>query len=336
MTVPVLLAGDDFVTNEGLDRALRAHCDFDLDLVTTEIPWPVPPFGDVAEVIEASGSEEQMIEALRGRRACVTQMAPLTRRIFEASPQLELVAVARGGPVNVNLAAAEKHGVTVTSAPGRNAEATAEHTVAMVLAAARRIPQTHLELQSGRWRSDLYAWPQVGPSLADSVVGIVGFGAIGRRVAELLAPFGTEVLVHDPYLPEDSGLRSTPLDDLLTRSNVLTIHARLTFETAGLVGRRELAMLPGGAIVVNCARGGLLDYDALCDELDSGHLFGAAVDVFPEEPLPEDSRLLRTPNLVMTPHLAGASRRTALTACDIVAQDVARFFTGRPVLHPAL
>jgi D-3-phosphoglycerate dehydrogenase len=335
MNVPLLLAGDDFVTNEGLARALRAHCDFDIDLVATEIPWPVPPFGEVAEVTEASGSEDQMIEALRGRRGCVTQMAPLTRRVFEASPQLELVAVARGGPVNVNLAAAEEHGVTVTSAPGRNAEATAEHTLAMILAASRRIPHTHVELRAGRWRSDLYAWPQVGQALGDSTVGIVGFGAIGRRIAELLAPFGAEVLVHDPYLPDDGGTRSTALDELLARSNVLTLHARLTPETAGLVGRRELALLPDDAIVVNCARGGLLDYDALCDELDSGRLFGAAVDVFPEEPLPYGSRLLRTPNLVMTPHLAGASRRTALTACDIVAQDVARFYTGRPVLHSA-
>jgi D-3-phosphoglycerate dehydrogenase len=208
----------------------------------------------------------------------------------------------------------------------------------MMLAAMRRIPQTNADLAAGTWRGDYYMYNNVGPELEGSTVGLVGYGAIGSRVARMLQGFGATVLVHDPYVTEKvlaGQAQKVEFDELLARSNVLSLHARVTPETIGMIGAEQIAAMQPGSIIVNCARGALLDYDALCDALDSGHLFGAAFDVFPQEPIPAASRLLTTPNIVMTPHLAGASKATAMKAARIVAEDVRRYLNGEPLAHCA-
>jgi D-3-phosphoglycerate dehydrogenase len=335
MTTRVLAAGDHFVLNRLLIDAVRAEVTGELEFAELTLDWPLVPFGRVAEVDEASGTEEQLIEALGDAEICLTQMAPLTRRVIEASPRLRLIGIGRGGPVNANLRAAAEHGVAVCCAPGRNANATAEHTLGLILAAARRIPQTHAELVAGRWRSDYYRYDAVGIELRGSTVGLIGGGAVGHRVAELLAAFGAHVLIHDPYLTESGVAELVSLDELLSRAQILTLHARVTPETTGMVGAPQIAAMPAGSIIVNCARGTLLDYDAVCDAIDAGHLSGAAFDVFPEEPIPAGSRLLSTPGIAVTPHLAGASRQTAANAASILAEDVARHLRGEPLVHPA-
>ncbi|MGN9838948.1 2-hydroxyacid dehydrogenase [Nonomuraea sp. H19] len=332
MTIRVLAAGDHFVQNRLLVDALKSAVPGEVDIRELTLPWPLEPFGRVGEVDEASDVEDELIEALRGVEVCVTQMAPLTKRVLDASPDLRLFCVSRGGPVNANLEAAAHAGVAVTYAPGRNAVATAEHTLAMLLAATRRIPQTHADLAGGVWRGDYYMYDNVGPELEGNMVGLVGYGAIGRRVARMLEGFGADVLVHDPYVDVPGRVELT---ELLARSRFVSLHARATPETVGMIGAAEIAAMPEGSVLVNCARGALLDYDALCDALESGHLFGAAMDVFPEEPIPPGSRLLAVPNLVMTPHLAGASKETAMKAAAIVAADVARYVRGEPLVHLA-
>lgn len=347
MTSRVLAAGDLFVRPGDLAHAVRQQADahgLEVEVAELTLPWPDVPFGPVGEVDEASGSEAELIAALDGVDACVTQMAPLTERVLGASPDLRFFGVGRGGPVNANVDAATEHGTLVSFAPGRNAVATAEHTVAMLLAATRRIPEVHAELTGGTWRGDLYRYDEVGPEIAGSTVGLVGLGAIGAQVAAKLQAFGAEIAFHDPFLDPDSeagrsaasaGWQGVGLEELLHRSRFVSLHARLTEDNRGMVGADQIARMPAGSVLVNCARGGLLDYDAMCDALDDGHLFGAAVDVFPEEPVPADSRLLRTPHLVMTPHLAGASKETAHNAAEIVAADLARFLRGEQPLHCA-
>lgn len=336
MPTTVLAAGDHFVLPSLLTKALRAEFAEPLDVRELTLPWPDVPFRPVGEVDEASGSEDEIIKALAGARICVTQTAPLTEKVLTACPDLELFCVGRGGPVNANIPAATAHGVAVCSAPGRNATATAEHTIALMLATLRRIPQAHTELTAGVWRVDHYRYDTVGLEMENRTVGLIGYGAVGRRVAAIAAAFGAHVLVHDPYI--DAGTltgiaKQVSLGELLARSQMVSLHARLTEETRGLLNAARIRALPRGAVLVNCARGALVDYDAVCDALNDGHLFAAAFDVYPTEPLPPDSRLLTIPNVVLTPHLAGASRETAHNAARITAAEVARYLRGEPLAH---
>jgi D-3-phosphoglycerate dehydrogenase len=334
----ILAAGDHFVAPDLFARELTAVIGGDHTIGELRLPWPVTPFGPVSEVEEASGDEDTMITALRGAEVCVTQMGPVTAKVLEGAPDLRLVVVGRGGPVNVNLGAAKERGVQVCNTPGRNAAATAEYTVAMMLAAMRRIPETSAALASGRWAGEFYTYDNCGPGLEGATVGLVGCGAVGSRVARALTAFGARVLVYDPYadaaaLREVGAAPVTDLDELLRASDVVSLHARLTPETRGLLGARELGLLPEGAVVVNCARGALLDEDALCDGLESGRLAGAALDVFAVEPPPPGSRLRTAPRLVMTPHLAGANTAVAHNAARIAAAEVGLYLRGEPLAH---
>lgn len=302
-----------------------------------EFAWPVEPFGPVAEVAEAAGSEAEVEALLPGVAVVVTEMAALTRRVLEsdAARALKLVVVCRGGPVNVNLEAASARGIPVCYTPARNATATAEYTVGLLLAAMRRLAHGHAELAKGVWRGDYYAYDEAGAEIEGKTVGLVGFGAVGSRVARVLRAFGAEVLVADPYVApaqvEAVGGTVVPLAELLPRSQAVSLHARLTPETRHIIGREEIGRLPRGAVLVNGARGGLLDYDALCDALEAGHLRAAALDVYDPEPPPPGSRLLAAPNLVLSPHIAGASRETAERAAAIAADEVARWLAGEPL-----
>jgi D-3-phosphoglycerate dehydrogenase len=314
------------------------------------LPWPYEPFGPVGGagdgaggagggVQEASGTEDELIAALAGAAVCVTQMAPFTARVFDASPELRLVTVGRGGPVNVDLAAATRHGVAVTFAPGRNAAAAAEFAVGLMLAALRRIPTADAELKAGRWRGDFYAYEESGSELDGATVGLVGYGAIGRRVARVLSAFGAHVLAADPYADPDAmradGVEPAGLDDLLRRSTVVSLHARLTPETRHLIDAERLALLPEGAVLVNSARGALLDHAPLPDLLKSGRLRALALDVYDIEPPPADWPLHGVPNVVTAPHLAGATRQTAHRAAQLTAAEVGRWLRGEPLAHVA-
>ncbi|MEW2807026.1 2-hydroxyacid dehydrogenase [Streptomyces massasporeus] len=335
-SVRVVAAGDHFVLPSLIVRAVEHEVER-ADVRELTLGWPLEPFGPVAEVQEASDAEDAMIEALAGAEVLVTQMGPVTGKVLAACPDLRLVVVCRGGPVNVNLDAAKDHDVRVCFAPGRNAAATAEFTVGMMLAALRRIPQAHDPLaRHGSWEgATYYTYERSGLELEDLPVGLVGYGAVGSRVARVLCAFGARVMVHDPYVHgEIHGLRVASLDDLLGRSQVITLHARLTPETRGLIGARELGLLPSGAVVVNVARGPLLDEGALCDALESGRLSAAALDTFEREPLPAESRLLGlAERVVLTPHLGGASRAVAEKAARIAAEEVGRWVRGEPLAH---
>ncbi|MFI9749911.1 2-hydroxyacid dehydrogenase [Streptomyces collinus] len=335
-SVRVVAAGDHFVLPSLITRAVEHEVER-ADVHEVRLGWPLEPFGPVAEVQEASDAEDELIEALAGAQVLVTQMGPVTGKVLAACPDLRLVVVCRGGPVNVNLDAAKDHDVRVCFAPGRNAAATAEFTVGMMLSALRRIPQAHAPLAGrGSWEgATYYTYERSGLELEDLPVGLVGYGAVGSRVARVLCAFGARVMVHDPYVHgEIHGLRVTSLDDLLRRSQVITLHARLTPETRGLIGARELGLLPPGAVVVNVARGPLLDEGALCDALESGRLSAAALDTYEREPLPAQSRLPGLADrVVLTPHLGGASRAVAEKAARIAAGEVGRWVRGEPLAH---
>jgi D-3-phosphoglycerate dehydrogenase / 2-oxoglutarate reductase len=335
----ILAAGDHFVRPGLLRAALFDELGTAQEINELTLPWPHEPFGPVGDVQEASGTEEEIIKALDGAEICVTQMAPLTEQVFAACPALRMVAVSRGGPVNVDLGAATRHGVAVSFAPGRNAPAAAEFAIGLMLTAMRRITTADTELRGGKWRGDLYAYDQAGIELDGATVGLVGYGAIGRIVARVLRAFGARVLVADPYADARAaradGVEVVSLDKLLRHSSVVSLHARLTPETHHLIDAGKLALLPHGAVLVNSARGGLLDYTPLPELLRTGRIGALAVDVYDIEPPPADWPLHRAPNVVTVPHLAGATRQTAHRAAAITAAEVGLFVRGEKLAHPA-
>jgi D-3-phosphoglycerate dehydrogenase / 2-oxoglutarate reductase len=336
MSTRILVAGDHFILPSVFADAIRSEVSRAIEFREYQSPWPGVPFGPIAEVTEASGSEEELIQVLEGVTVYVANHAPLTRRMLEASPHLKLAVIARGGPTNANIAAATENGVLVCNAPGRNATAAAEHTLGLMLAVLRRIPETHAALLQGEWGGDNYEFDKSGLELEGATAGLIGFGAIGSRVARMLTGFDCRVLVYDPYVDPET-LRGVAdrveLNELLFRSRIVSVHARSTPETKGMIGAKQLAAMPANSVLINCARGSLVDYEAVCDALDNGHLWGAGLDVFPEEPIPADSRLLKTRHIVMTPHIAGASKQTAEKAARIAAGEVRRFLNGERLEH---
>lgn len=337
----ILTAGDHFVTSELFTAAIRKRSGDrqELRFSELELPWPHEPFGDVGTVSEASDRVDELIDALNDVDIAVTQMAPFTPEVFDAAPQLQMIGVCRGGPVNVDLDAATEHGVVVSFAPGRNAQAAAEFAIGLMLAAMRRVVTADAELKRGVWRGDYYSYENAGTELGGSTVGLVGYGAIGRIVARVLTAFGAEVLTYDPYADAaavaSDGVESVELDDLLRRSSAVSLHARLTAQSHHMIDAAKLDLLPAGAVLVNSARGGLLDYAPLPEMLRTGRLGALGLDVYDIEPPPKDWPLLSAPNVVLSPHLAGATKQTAQRAAQIVADDVELFLAGDSPLHVA-
>ncbi len=248
----------------------------------------------------------------------------ITADLLENPGRLRAIARAGVGVDNIDVAAATRKGVVVMNTPGGNTVSTAEHTVALLMAAARHVPaaDAHVRSAPAKWQRAKF----VGTQLAGKTLGVVGLGRIGREVARRAAGLDMKVLGFDPFLaPAASGqigVETTPdLDSLLPKVDFLTVHTNLTDETRDLIGARQFGLMRKGARVINCARGGIINEEALADALKSGHLAGAALDVFVQEPPPPDHPLLKMANVVLTPHL-GASTVEAQTSVAVEAAQL--------------
>lgn len=283
------------------------------------------------DVTPAEGDD--IAALLPGAAALVVRSrTQVTEDLLERGGDLRLVARAGIGVDNIDVAAATRRGILVVNAPHASVRSAAEHTLALMLAAARRLPAADAAVRSGAWRSGYQ-----GTQLAGKTLGVVGVGKIGRQVAWLASAIGMEVIAHDPYLPpgawDDLGLPSWPLDDLLAAADVVTLHVPLLPETRRLMDEIRLRRMKEGAILVNCARGGLVDEAAAAVLLVEGRLGGAAFDVFEEEP-PADSPLFAAPHVILTPHAAASTREAQAHVAVEIAQQVLDYFAGRPVAHP--
>ncbi|WP_257478986.1 2-hydroxyacid dehydrogenase [Acidipropionibacterium jensenii] len=239
--------------------------------------------------------------------AIITQFCPVPERIIERASALRVIGVLRGGTENVDIAAAEAHGIQVINTPGRNAEAVAEFTLGMILAQLRNISRSDANLRRGIWDRDFPDADAI-PEVEGKTVGIVGLGQIGRRVASFVQVMGAKVAFFDPMVPAAEGFdRFNDITELAAASDILCLHARLTSETHHIVSRKVLEAMPEGSILVNTARSGLVDEAALIERLQSGRLSGAAIDTFEIEPLPADSPFLTLRNVTITGHLAGST-----------------------------
>ncbi|WP_119166657.1 2-hydroxyacid dehydrogenase [Algihabitans albus] len=345
MKIDVAIIGDRFMLPAIFEEELSKVCGGAVRCRSLELPWPDEPMvqsgngvSSLQGLKEYMGEPERVIEHVADAPVFVTHLAPLSSVMLDRLPDLRLVAVTRGGPVNIDMAAARARGVTVVNAPGRNASAVAEFTLGAILTETRNITRGHDALRQGSWRGDLYRADTVGEELSELTVGVVGYGAIGTRVVRLLKAFGARVLVADPYVQLDpvdvaDGVRLLPLDELLAEADIVTLHARVTDETTGFIDSAALARMKPGSVLVNTARGPLVDYQALYRALATSHLRGAMLETFAVEPVPADWPLLGLSNVTLTPHIAGASLKTVRIAARSAAEEVRRHIAGEPPLN---
>jgi D-3-phosphoglycerate dehydrogenase len=297
-----------------------------------------------AEVDVRTGmSPEELIRIIPEYDALVVRSETrVTAEVIEAGARLQVVGRAGVGIDNIDVAAATRRGIVVVNAPTGNNVAAAEHTIAMMLAMARQIPQAYTSLRKGEWKRSRF----MGVELRGKTLGVVGLGRIGTEVARRAQGLEMRVIAFDPYLSvehaEKLGVEAMGLDELLQRADFVTLHVPLTAQTTGLIGAEQLRRMKPTARLINCARGGIVDEGALLEALDQGVIAGAALDVFSREPLAADSPLLRHDKVVVTPHLAGSTFEAQVeVALDVAEQIVAvlqgrsaRYAVNAPVISP--
>lgn len=272
-------------------------------------------------------SKAGLVESLSTADALIVRSATqVTAQILEAAPNLRVIGRAGVGVDNVDLDAATRRGVLVMNTPGGNAVSVAEHTLALLMSVARRIPQHSAAIHAGRWEKS----GSQGVELRGKTLGLVGLGRVGNEVARRARAMEMLVLAYDPYVSEsaarDAGVELSGLNELLERSDFVSLHAALSPSTEKLINAEKLAKFKQGAVLVNAARGELVDEAALADALRSGKLSGAGLDVFAVEP-PKDSPLLGLANAIFTPHIAGSTREAQEEVGTLIAQQVLDFLT---------
>ncbi len=305
----------DTIAPEGI--AFLTERGFQVDQVSSKLP------------------KEELHARLADYEAIVTRSSTaVTAEFLGRARRLRILGRAGVGVDNIDVDACSRQGVVVVNAPYGNVVSAAEHTVGMLLALVRKIPVAHDSLKRLEWDRGIY-----GSELFRKTAGVLGLGKVGSRVAARLRAFDMEVLVYDPFIPEsrarDLGVRLTDLQTVLSRADVLTVHVPLTDETENMIGARELAALKPGARVVNCARGGIVNEVDLLAALDSGHVAGAAVDVWSEEPprSPAVQRLIQHPRVVVTPHLGANTLEAQVNVAVDVARQLVAFREGELVEH---
>ena len=308
--IPSIVIPDDFPVVMATSRAYR-------QLIEST---PVKHYDTLA------GSEAGLLERLRDFETVINirSSTKFTASVFAACPQMKLLSLWGTGTDNVDLAAAARHGVTVVNTPGVSATSIAEHALMLTLAVARNVVTNHNGVVAG-------SWPRgQAMQLHGKTLGVIGLGAIGRKFAKLAEGIGMKVIAWTMHPDPALGFALVDLDDLLRTSDVVSVHLRLSDQTTGFIDRARLAMMKRGAILVNTARGPIVDEAALVEALRSGKLAGAGLDVFDIEPLPAGHPLTGLPNAVLTPHSAGITPEVLEAGLALAIENVRSFQCGKP------
>lgn len=269
-----------------------------VELLKAESKW---------HVVEPDSSRDKLLVELADADALIIRSGvKVDAALLECAPRLQVIGRAGIGVDNVDIEAATKKGVMVMNTPGASSVSVAEHTLALMLALARSVPQANESMHAGRWEKKIFE----GRELRGKVLGLIGLGRIGVEVVKRAKAFEAEIIAYDPYVPpmvaRDLGVAMVSLDDLFKRSDYISLHLPATPETTGIVGSAALHKMKKGVRIVNCARGELVDEQALAEAIQSGQVAGAAIDVFAVEPL-RNSPLLPLPQVILTPHIAGST-----------------------------
>jgi D-3-phosphoglycerate dehydrogenase len=284
-----------------------------------EVEKKGPEHESVPDLIVSDGQDAELLMGL---------FVPVSTKVFNAMPKLRIAGVSRAGVENVNVAEATRRGILVFNVEGRNAEAVSDFAVGLMIAECRNIARAHYAIKNGQWRKTFVNSDWV-PQLGEKVVGIVGFGYIGRLVARKLSGFGVETLVYDPYVDAtaaaEAGVKLVDKETLFRQSDFVTLHARLGEDSKRMVGAAELALMKPTAYLVNTARAGLIDTAALLDALRNKRIAGAGLDVFDNEPLEAGSEFLKLDNVTLTTHIAGTTREALSGSPGLLMDDIRKF-----------
>ena len=331
----ILVVGDSFVSADVFRQGLAPlAADHELDYVQLDESRTPPGL----PLREYAGDPVEIAARMPGVEVLVVHGAAVTDEVLGASDALRLICCARGGPVNVDLESASARGLPVVTTPGKNAESVADQTLAFMVMLARRFPQAQRFLLDGNdlGESTFEGAQFFGHDLGGHTLGLVGYGNVGHRVARRARAFRMRVIAFDPFLTvecEDDVEQVDDLETLLERADFVSLHARATPENENLLDRAAFARMRRGTYFVNTARETLVDEEALDEALASGHLAGAALDVVRR--LPDGGRhpLLRHPNVVLTPHIGGATHETLLRGATMVGDEIRRFAAGEPLVN---
>ncbi|RYL95705.1 phosphoglycerate dehydrogenase [Sporolactobacillus sp. THM7-4] len=303
----------DAISETGL-QALLSRPDFQVDKDTNLTP---------AQLIDRIQNYDALI---------VRSQTQVTKDVIQAADRLRVIARAGVGVDNIDIDAATEKGIIVINAPEGNTIAATEHTMAMMLSLARKIPLAYDSLIHGKWERKLFK----GVELYQKTLGVIGMGRIGTEVAKRARSFQMNILGYDPFLTEDRakklGITKASLDEIAEQADFITVHTPLTPETRGLVDAEYLAKTKKGVRLINCARGGIIDEQALVDAVNSGHVAGAAIDVFEHEP-PENKGLTNNPNIIVTPHLGASTAEAQEKVAQSVSAEIVDIFTTGAVQH---
>lgn len=287
-----------------------------------EVEKQGPEIEPADPLVLAEGKDAEILAGL---------FVPISSKVLEAMPNLKIAGVSRAGLENVNVKEATKRGVLVFNIEGRNAEAVSDFAVGLMLSEIRNIARAHYSIKNGQWRKTFSNSDWV-PEMKGKNVGIIGFGYIGRLVAQKVSGFGVTKLVYDPFLaPEvirEAGCVPVTKEELFAQSDFITVHARMSESTKNMVGEKEFALMKSNAYLINTGRAGLVDQDALLAALREKRIAGAGLDVFLDEPLKEDSEFLTLDNVTLTTHIAGTTKEALTRSPEILMEDIQRLLNG--------
>ncbi|MEG0377276.1 MAG: 2-hydroxyacid dehydrogenase [Eubacterium sp.] len=306
-------------------------------------------------------AETELMEKTADADIIITSYDDITRKVIENAPNLKLIACTRATPVNVDMEAARERTIPVIYTPGRNSDTTAEMTIGLMLSIARKIPMAYKALKEGKFTADPNALKETkdglavdmiwdmepnapymvfkGTQLKGKALGIVGYGSIGRRVGKIARAFGMELLIYDPFLCpvdiDEIGITKVEkIEDLMKNADFITCHMKITPETTGIISKEMIALMKPTAYFINSSRGAILDEEALIEALREKRIAGAAFDVYAKEPIAiNHPYVAELDNVVITPHIAGATDDVLVNHTKQIIQDVKRFVEGGKLLY---
>lgn len=312
----IVLAGDDYIGSRFMYDGFLPFAGKGYKLVKTDWLWGgMETMSEKNRIIEDQGPgavdpHEEAFELIRGAEMLIIQFLPVPARLIDAAPHLKYIGTLRTGLENIDLAHARKRGIAVFNTPGRLAETVSDYTVGFMLCEARNIARGHAALRQGRWCRAYHNNAYV-PEMQGRTVGLVGFGHIARDVARKLSGFNMKLIAVDPFVSQDTAdeynVKLVDMDSLMKASDFVSVHVNLNDRTRHLIGAHEISLMKRTAVIVNTARGPIIDEEALIAALKEKRIGGAALDVFEEEPPAKDSPLYELDNVTITPHLAGTS-----------------------------